>query len=191
MSSFKKLNKADITTFPYHANKKWELTAAAGSSGSTSFLICGGQNISYYDSGDTYSNGQSYALVYASMNHMFYQSYTDLLDTGSLMFNVNTLESASQQRPTSSYFDYNNSPYLIKNYPTGANEVIRVFSVDKNTYGNKILPNSFLISSSAIYIEDDGYGNLYNLSGSAITSYFNLGYITTGYFISQSLLDGS
>jgi hypothetical protein len=190
MGSFKKLNKADITTFPYYANKKWELTATAGSSGSNSFLIFGGQNVAYNSIGDTYSNGQSYSLVYDSMNHMFYQSYTGLLNTGSLMFNVETLESASSQRPTSSYFNYNDSPYLIKNYPTGANEVIRVISIDKNIYGNKILPNSFNISSSGAVIRDDGYGNLYGSTDGTISGYFNLGYITVGYFVSQSLPAG-
>ncbi len=189
MSSFKKLNKADITTFPYYANKKWELTAPSGTSGSTYFSIYGGQKADYITSGPS-SNGQSWALVYDSMNHMFYQSYTDLLNTGSLMFNVDTLESASSQRPTSSYFDYNNSPYIIKNYPTGANEIIRVFSVDKNVYGNKILPNSFNISSSGLLVRDDGYGNLYGSTNGAVSSYINLGYITINYFETQALPAG-
>jgi hypothetical protein len=189
MGSFKKLNKADITTFPYYANKKWELTATAGSSGSDSFLIFAGQNADYSISGPS-TNGQSWALVYASMNQMFYQSYTDSLDTGSLMFNVNTLESASSQRPTSSYFDYNNSPYIIKNYPTGANEVTRVIAIDKNIYGNKILPNSFAMSSSGFTIRDDGYGNLFGSTDGTISGYINIQYIAPAYFVSQSLPAG-
>ncbi len=190
MGSFKKLNKADITTFPYYANKKWNLTATAGSSGSDSFRIYGGQNISYYDPGDMYSNNQSFSLVYTSMNHVFYQSYTGTLNTSSLMFNTETLESASSQRPTSSYFNYNSSPYIIKNYPTGANELIRAISIDKNYYGNKVLPNSFIISASGMTIQDDGYGNLYDITSANISGYFNLGYITIGYFVSQSLPAG-
>jgi len=185
MGSFKKLNKADITAVPYHANKTWSFSLQANQSGSEYVNYYGGQNTPYSPTGFSLNN-QLYSLVYTSMNHMFYQSYTGSLDTGSLMFNIDTLESASIQRPTSSYFDYNNNPYLVKNYPTGANEIIRVFSVNQDIYGNKILPNSFIMSSSTAYVRDDGYGNLYSLTGTAISNYINLGYIAVSYFVSQS-----
>jgi hypothetical protein len=188
MGSFKKLNKADITTVPYHANKNWNLSLSAGASGSTYVDLYGGQNVSY--PGVFSSNGQYYSLVYSSINHLFYQEYTASLNTSSLMFNTETLESASSQRPTASYFDYNNSPYLIKNFPTGANEVIRVLSIDKQIYGNKILPESFFITSSNVCIADDGYGNLYSVTGGSISNYIKLGYITVNYFASSSLPAG-
>jgi hypothetical protein len=97
------------------------------------------------------------------------------------MFDVTTYESASSQRPTSSYFNYNVNPLLIKQFPTGANETIVVFSVNQNVYGSKILPNSFVFSSSAVLIKDDGYGNLYDVSG-VEDDYINLSYITSLYF---------
>jgi hypothetical protein len=175
MGSFKKLNKADITTFPYYANKRWTLSPS-----SNTFVYYAGQNIPYSTAGSSL-NGQSYSLVYSSINHLFYQAYTSSLNTGSLMFNINTYESASSQRPTSSYFNYNTNHFQIKNYPTGANEVIRVFSVDKNIYGNKILPKSFILSSSAYYITDDGYGNLFDITG-VLNSYIDFDYILTDYF---------
>jgi hypothetical protein len=188
MGSFKKLNKADITTVPYHANKNWSLALSSGTSGSEYINLYGGQNVSY--PGAFSSNGQYYSLVYSSINHQFYQEYTTPLNTGSLMFNVETLESASSQRPTASYFDYNNSPYLIKNFPSGANDTIRVLSIDKQIYGNKILPESFFITSSTVCIADDGYGNLYNIDGGDISNYIRLGYITVGYFETQQLPPG-
>jgi len=191
MGSFKKLNKADITTVPYYANKQWNIPLSSGASGSDGIVfLYTGQNTPYTPAGSSI-NGQNYSLVYSSMNHMFYQTYTGSLDTGSLMFNVNTLQSASQQRPTASYFDYNASPYQIKNFPTGANENIRVVSIDKQIYGNEILPESFIISSSGVYVTDDGYGNLYSVAnGYLISNYINLGYITVGYFASASLPAG-
>jgi len=188
MGSFKKLNKADITTVPYHANKNWSFSLSSGTSGSEYIILYGGQNTPYSING-TSVNGQNYSLVYASMNHSFYQTYTTSLNTGSLMFNVETLESASSQRPTSSYFNYNASPYQIKNFPTGANENIRVLVVDKNIYGNKILPYTFIISSSNAYIADDGFGNLYDITG-ALNQYFALGYITINYFDTNGLPSG-
>lgn len=166
MSSFKTLNKTDITVVPYIANKQWNF----------SYNNQYPENeIVYYEAkkeafnilGDTTTNNQYQSLLFDSINHLFYQSYNgDLLDTGSLMFNVNTYESASQQRPTASYFDYNINPKLIKNLPTASGDSIKILNISQKIFGSKILPYSFNITSSNIYIQDDGNGNLYDVSGS-------------------------
>jgi len=177
MSSFKKLNKADITTVPYAANKQWNLSFSCFPTSSEYITIYKGTNLtsSFSSGSDPISEGQYERLIYASINHLFYQKYTDTLNTGSLMFDINTYESASQQRPTGAYFDYNINPLLIKNFPTGANESIRVLSINRNIYGNKILPYSFILSSSAYYVTDDGYGNLYDTG--SINGYVHIGNI--------------
>ena len=118
MSSFKKLNKADVTTVSYAANKRWSFDLPSPTSGSSINTYRGINKTGSFNSGsDSITNGQYDRLIYNSINHLFYQSYTDLLNTGSLMFNTNTYESASQYRPTSSYFNYNINPSLIKNFP--------------------------------------------------------------------------
>jgi hypothetical protein len=181
MSSFKKLSKADVTTVNYHANKRWNLGYT--SSVSSSYIIgYTGTKEAFSIAGSTTSYNQYQSLIFAEINHLFYQSYNgSLLDTGSLMFNVNTYQSASQQRPTASYFDYNSNPYLIKTLPTMSNGKINVLSISQDIYGTKVLPNSFIISSSAVYIRDDGYGNLYDTAGSG-DDYIDLSYITQDYF---------
>jgi hypothetical protein len=191
MSSFKKLNKADVTTVDYTANKRWNLFYTCPSISNGYFNIYKGTNIDgvfYPDdpSIDPVTNNQYERLIFDSMNHLFYQSYSgSLLDTGSLMFNINTYESASQQRPTSSYFNYNSNPLLIKRFPTGSGNGIRVISVDPDVYGAKLLPHSINLSSSAYNIKDDGYGNLYDISGVG-DDYIDLSYLTVatvnGYF---------
>ena len=167
MSSFKKLNKADITTTQYAANKQWVLSYTCPSISNDYFNIYKGTYITGTFSPnnsitDPITNGQYERLIYDSINHLFYQKYSGSLDTGSLMFNVDTYQSASQQRPTNSYFDYNINPNLVKNFPTGAGAGIRVLSINQDIYGSKILPHSFNLSSSAYYITDDGYGNIYS-----------------------------
>jgi hypothetical protein len=101
------------------------------------------------------------------------------------MFNVNTYISASQQRPTASYFNYNANPLLIKQFPTGSGDTISVLSISQDVYGSKILPNSFIITSSQVRIKDDGNGNLYDISGIG-DDYIDLNYLTyaivNGYF---------
>jgi len=183
MSSFKKLSKADVTTVDYSANKQWNLsyTSSVSSSYITNYI---GTNEPFTVAGSKTTYGQYKSLIYNSMNHLFYQSYTASLDTGSLMFNVDTYQSASQQRPTASYFDYNNNPLFINQFPTASGNTISVLNISQDIYGNKILPNSFIISASGIFIRDDGNGNLYNTAG-ARDEYIDLNYITTTYFSSN------
>jgi hypothetical protein len=186
MSSYKKLSKADVTTVNYHANKYWTFSYnnAVNNSSITSYK---GKNESFNITGSTTVNGQYQSLIYSEINHLFYQAYTASLNTGSLMFNVDTYISASQQRPTSSYFNYNDNPLLIKQFPTGVAETIVVLSINQDIYGSKVLPYSFEFSSSASLIRDDGYGNLYNVAG-AENQYIDLSYVTLAYFDSGSIL---
>ena len=167
MSSFKKLSKADITTVPYAANKQWVLPFSCPSISNDYFDIYKGTFITGTFALDNYAtdpitNGQYERLVYNSINHLFYQKYSSSLDTSSLMFNLNTYQSASQQRPTSSYFDYNINPNLVKNFSTGAGASIRVLAVNQDIYGSKVLPYSFRLSSSVYNMVDDGNGNIYS-----------------------------
>ena len=178
MSSYKRLNKADVTTVNYHANKRWSFTFNSTATGSVVFYR--GTNKAF-DITDSTINGEYPSSVYSSINHLFYQNYTSSLNTGSLMFDITTYESASSQRPTSSYFNYNSNPLLIKQFPTGTNETINILGVDQKVFGSKILPTSFNISASSILIRDDGYGNLFDVSGLE-DDYINLQYVTQNYF---------
>jgi hypothetical protein len=161
MSSFKKLSKPDISVVPYYANKQWNISTSCYPTSSEYLVIYQGTNLttSFSLSNDPINEGQYERLVYTQINHMFYQSYTGSLNTSSLARSI-YYESASQQRPTASYFIYNDKDNLVKSFPTGANETIRVLAVNQPIYGNKILPNSFVLSSSVYYITDDGFGNL-------------------------------
>jgi hypothetical protein len=164
MSSFKKLSKSDVTVVPNHANKQWSLTYCPYPTSSDYLTIYKGTNVtgSFSLDGDPVTEGQYERLVYNQVNQLFYQTYTASLDTSSLMFTLNNYESASQQRPTSSYFIYNDNDNLISYFPTGANEGIRVLAINQDIYGNKVLPYNFVLSSSAYYVTDDGIGNLYD-----------------------------
>ena len=188
MSSFKKLSKSDVTVVPYAANKQWILPYCPYPTSSEYITIYKGTNFSSSFSldDDLVTEGQYERLVYSQINQLFYQSYTSSLDTSSLMFTLNNYESASQQRPTSSYFIYNDSDNLIQNFPTGINDSgsIRVMAINQDIYGSKVLPHHFILSSSAYYVVDDGFGNLYNLSASSAGAYISGGYFSPDeYFI--------
>ena len=160
MSSFKKLSKSDVTVVPYGANKYWTFTRSTSPTYSS---INQGTNVSglFSKSSDPISDGQYERLVYNSINQLFYQSITSSLNTSSLASSI-YYESASQQRPTSSYFIYNDSDNFVNNFPTNIAQTIQVLAVNADVYGSKILPNSILITGTSINISDDGFGNLYN-----------------------------
>jgi hypothetical protein len=174
MSSFKKLSKSDVTVVPYYANKQWNLPYCPYPTSSEYITIYKGTNLTgsfvpKYPSGsaleDPVTENQYERLVYSQINHLFYQDYTASLNTSSLANSI-YYESASAQRPTSSYFIYNDNKNLITNFPTGINEGIRVLAINQNTYGSKLLPYTFQISSPLYNIKDDGFGNLYDYTNS-------------------------
>lgn len=164
MSSFKKLNLSDVFNLPFVANKEWNYSINSPTS-SNNTTIYQGKNItgSFSLNGPTSSLGEYEHLIYTFANHMFYQRYSGSLNTGSLMKTLNNYESASSDRPTGSYFIYNENPAFVPLFPTGSNETIQMIAVDRNVFGAQILPTSLRLSSSYI-ATDDGKGNL--ISGS-------------------------
>ena len=174
MSSFKKLSRSDVSVVSYHANKQWNIASASHDG---YLKIYEGSNIlgDFYTSEATTTDGQYQRLIYAQANQLYYQTYSGSLNTSSLASSV-YYESASQQRPTASYFIFNDNKNCVKFFPTGANESIEVVAVNQSTFGNKILPTTFIISSSAALIVDDGYGNLLDIKGATGT------FIADGYF---------
>jgi hypothetical protein len=174
MSAFKKLSKSDVTVVPYAANKQWNIIQCSYPTSSEYFTLYKGTNVtgSFNPDTDPITNDQYERLVYNQINHLFYQTYSASLNTSSLMFTLNNYESASQQRPTSSYFIYNDNANQIKSFPTGAMNSIKVVSINQDIYGNKVLPNTFVLTSSAYRITDDGFGNLYNYGTTHIGNIF-------------------
>jgi hypothetical protein len=185
MGSFKKLSKSDVTVVPYHANKHWGFSYLNYPTYSS---IYQGTNVtgSFVSSSDPITSGQYERLVYTQINQLFYQTYSASLDTSSLANSI-YYESASQQRPTSSYFIFNDNARLVKDFPTASEATIQVLAINQDIFGNKILPYSFNISSSNYYIFDDGYGNLIGAKTSTIGQYIKDGYFNpSDYFLSSS-----
>lgn len=177
MFSFKKLTASDVIVSPYLANKDW--TFYSGSL-PKEIQVFQGSNTPYNSSGPTTADGVNQSLVYDSINHLFYQRYSEAnryLDAGSLSRTATNYISASGDRPTGSYFIYNDNPGFINAFPTGAFDTIQVLSISKTIYGSRLLPNNFFISTSFYTVKDDGRGNI-------VTGSFQIGNI----FYSQGLV---
>jgi hypothetical protein len=175
MSSFKQLSKSDVTHVSYAANKQWNLTYPLGYPNNDSYVtIYKGTNVSgtFDHTMDPMTEGQYERLIYDQIDHLFYHSFSgSFLNTASLA-NSFLYESASQQYATSSYFIYDENPNLIKNFPTGANDGIRVLNVNQDIYGEKLLPYNFNLSSSDYNITDDGNGNLFDIGSVHVGNIF-------------------
>jgi hypothetical protein len=163
MSSFKQINKSDITHVPYTANKQWNSTITSYPSSGSYITIYKGTRLTetFNPLTDPITEGQYERLVYNQINHMFYQNFSGSFFNSSSLANSIFYESASSTYATTSYFKYDENPKLIKRLPTGSNQGIRVLAINQEVYGNKVLPYNFILSSSTYYITDDGNGNLF------------------------------
>jgi hypothetical protein len=172
MASFKRLKRSDVISVPYVANKNWVFEYCPYPENDQYIKIYKGTNLSGSFSTylDPITEGQYERLIYSQINHLFYQKYSssiELLNTSSLLSSA-YYDGISENRATGSYFDYNNNPNLIKNFPTGANAGIRVLSINQDLYGQRMLPYYFEISSSVYYVKDDGIGNLIDLKNANV-----------------------
>jgi len=167
MSSFKRINPADQFQDKIIANKQWTGTYSSYPYIDDYIKVYNGQKITgSFDINGPQSQSVYYKLEYDTINQLFYQKYTDQLNTQQRTVYSFNYDSASAVRATASYFVYNENPLFVDNFPTGTNETIKTIYIDKDAYGNQILPGSSIISSSYFNIIDDGNGNLYDISGS-------------------------
>jgi hypothetical protein len=169
MASFKRLKRSDVISVPYVANKNWSFNYGPYPN-DQHIKVFKGTNItgSFSTITDPVTEGQYERLIYNQINHLFYQQYSSSvqnLNTSSLISSL-YYDGATQIRATGSYFDYNDNPGLIKTFPTGANESIRILSINQSLYGEQILPYAFNLTSSVFNIIDDGIGNLIDKTNS-------------------------
>ena len=72
MSSFKKLNKADVTTVPYAANKQWSFSYTSNAPNDDYIVYYLGRNTPFKSGNDAITNNQYSSLVYDQINHLFF-----------------------------------------------------------------------------------------------------------------------
>jgi len=152
MSSFKRLNNADIVELPYVANKLWSYTAC--NLNTNNIVVLSGKKMSGSFNPDNESKfgGQYERLVYDSINHLFYQKFSgSYLNSHPNSVSI-YYEDASKYRPSASYHDYTPIGYMNKEFPDSyeyTNQFIKTIYID--TPGKVTVEyNKDIVSSSAI-----------------------------------------
>jgi len=188
MGSFKKLKSSDVITVPVVANKQWNFDYCPLPVNDPYVKMFNGTYMTgtFTPGEEPMTNGQFDRLTYDQINQLYYHQYTNKLNTASLASSLYYV-SASSQRPTSSYFNFNNNPAFVSNFPTGSGATIKVLQISTNLYGQRIMPYSFIMTSSIYNFVDDGKGNVWDIAEEGITSYVVAGYVLPGYFVSQNV----
>jgi hypothetical protein len=163
MASFKQLKSSDVITVPVVANKQWNFDYCPLPLNDPYINVYNGTNLtgSFNPGEEPITNGQYDKLMYAMIDQMFYHTYSGSISTASLASSL-YYATATGLRPTQSYFNFNDDPAFIDYFPTGSNESIKVISISTDLYGERVLPYTFIMSSSLYNFTDDGKGNVYD-----------------------------
>lgn len=176
MSAFKRINKGDVVTLPYLANKDYLLSILDSLSGS--FVILNGKYItdSFDPENSPITNGQYDRLVYESINNTFYQAFDLYRLDESSKIKSNNYESSSAYRPSGSYYEFGKIGQIQKSFPTGSGAEIKVLKIDKTVFGNGVHIGSFNLSSQKYSIIDDSRNNLIDIYSGSSTHVGNIFY---------------
>jgi len=167
MSVYKQLLASDILVTPLEVSKAFELNTLSEVTGSgvDRFL---GKNITGLFSTSEATTGhittEYQRLVYNSAKELYYSNYqsSSYGDPVSVPIIVPNEFDSGPASSAGRYENYLQTDLTFERYfPTASNAIIGVFSIPKHLYGDKILPNSFLMTDFSVgVISDDGEGNL-------------------------------
>ena len=98
-------------------------------------------------------------LNYRSVKQLYYANVL----TGSYLTTTSSFDVSIQSTAASGTFDSDN-----RYFPTQSGGTVRILSIPRGVFGEKISRHSFSMTSSAYRIVDDGNGNLIDVTGSAV-----------------------
>lgn len=169
MSVYKPFITSDIITTPFGVNKTYSFQGANEITGSGIDRFIG-QNIvpSLWASGSNPTGDittQDKFLVYRSIRELYYSNYQNGYDDGAPAGTASFNPDGTITGPfyTPNYYNYLTNTFpASRYYPTGSDDLIGVFSIPSNLFGEYIKPGSITLSNASLTLTDDGEGNLLN-----------------------------
>lgn len=139
---YKPLSEGDVTTTPYTARKKWDLTEK---SPYLTFHIGANNDEAFFeDSASKNASGSYTHAVYELIRHFYYRENSD---------------------PYQQFGVIDPSKTNLSSFPDEEDGIIYVLKISNRLFGKRIRPNSFKIQSRSdqdkIVASDDGNGNLF------------------------------
>ena len=98
-------------------------------------------------------------LNYWSARHLYYSNYL----TGSFPISASSADNFLQSTAASGTFDAD-----VRYFPTQSQSRIRILSIPRGVFGQRLSRKGFIMSSSAYYLIDDGNGNIIDQAASNI-----------------------
>ena len=171
MSVYKPFTTSDIVLSPLEVNKSFTFQGAASVTGSGIDRFIG-KNIPLNSEGLWVSGSnptgdifiQDQFLVYRSIKELYYSNFIgndDGASAGLAVFETDGTITGPGYTPNS--YNYLSSTLLANRYfPTGSNEIVGVFSIPSNLFGENVKLNSCTLTTPTSTISDDGNGNMLN-----------------------------
>lgn len=117
-------------------------------------------------------------INYRSTRHLYYQNFL----TGSFPASASIFDCSIQSTAALGTL---NTDYRY--FPTGSNSQVKILSIPRNVFGENIARFGFQVTSSAVFLRDDGDGNIVDLQTSPyVLSDYYAPEITNWYVYSQS-----
>jgi hypothetical protein len=167
MSVFKSFITSDVIVSPFEVNKSFTFKGNELTSSNVEIdRYIGLNNTSPIWVSGSYPTGQvsiqDKVLVYRSIKELYYSNYLEGVNgspAGTASFNVDGTITGPAYTPN--YYNYLSTTLPANRYfPTGSNEVIGVFSIPSNLWGEYLKPGSVIISDGTLTLTDDGNGNM-------------------------------
>jgi len=167
MSVFKSFITSDVIVSPFEVNKSFTFKGNELTSSNVEIdRYIGLNNTSPIWVSGSYPTGQvsiqDKVLVYRSIKELYYSNYLEGVNgspAGTASFNVDGTITGPTYTPN--YYNYLSTTLPANRYfPTGSNEVIGVFSIPSNLWGEYLKPGSVIISDGTLTLTDDGNGNM-------------------------------
>ena len=98
-------------------------------------------------------------LNYISVRNLYYSNFL----TGSYAVSASAADNYLQSTAASGTLDAD-----LRYFPTESGAIIRILSIPRNVFGEKLSRRAFALSSSAYYLIDDGNGNIIDQAASNI-----------------------
>ena len=171
MSVYKPFTTSDIILSPFEVNKSFTFNGIPSITGSGIDRFIG-KNIPLNSEGLWVSgsnptgdiSSQDQFLVYRSIRELYYSNFIgndDGAPAGTASFNDDGTITGPGYTPNS--YNYLSSTLLANRYfPTGSNEIVGVFSIPSNLFGENVKLNSCTLTTPTSTISDDGNGNMLN-----------------------------